>query len=117
MNPGPAFRSKRTWPATVFPVIPGAAALALTASTEAHSSAPIPSSRRSGSFLMTACMSNLLGARAPLSNLGIRIDRSADVDLGHHAAEVLGVVRQVIELRGVQIELLSRLIVDRKSVV
>src|SRR5882724_2444644 len=107
MWPGAAFRSKLTWPAeAAVPVMPGAAARAVTASTAAHISAPTASIWRSDLLFFTACMSNLLGAGAALTDLRFGVDRGTDVDLRHHAAEVFGVIRQMIELRRVQVELL-----------
>jgi len=54
-------------------------------------------------FVFKWLMAALLAA-----GLGGRIYRGADVHFGHHSAEVLGVVREVVEIRRVQIELLTR---------
>src|SRR6266705_1029712 len=107
MYAGPALRLK------VGPVMPGTPACAGTASSETNAAAAPRSRRPTKVFVFVSRMSALLDAGATSPDLRRRVERSADVDLGHHAAEVLGVVRQVVEIRRVQIELASRRILRR----
>src|ERR1700720_1103950 len=105
VKPAVAFSSK------LVPVMPGAAASAVAANSAAHVSALPASNWRILLLVFMARMSNLLGQAS--SDLGDRVNSGTDVDLGHHSAEVLGVVRQVVKLRRVQVELLAhRVVID-----
>src|SRR6516165_10662812 len=84
-------------------VIPGAAACA-----------GVPHTTPSNTVPHSAACNDTFRTRMTLSlggdaQLGVEVDRGlrggADVDLGHHAAEVLRIVRQVVELRGVEVKL------------
>src|SRR6266576_6634465 len=86
------------------PVMPGAAACAALASSETAAIAATRRICRTKVFVFMARSSALLLEAC----FGRRIDRSADVDLGHQPAEVLGVVGQMIEIGRVQIEFLAR---------
>src|ERR1700675_2353005 len=91
------------------PGMPGTPACAGTAGSEANATAVARRSRPIEVFVLMARMSSLLDA----AGFGYRVDRGAYGDLGHHAAEVLGVVRKVVELRRVQIERLTRGVASR----
>src|SRR5882757_3894547 len=101
----------------VVPVIPGAAARTAGATSTATAIA-MPS--RSGPaqsldrvLTVVARIAALLGR----TGFGVRINLGmigrTDVDLRHQAAEVLRIVRQVIEVGCVEIELLTRRVTRR----
>src|SRR6185312_10892530 len=84
------------------PPIPGTAARAPSARNGTKASTAPCRSRRDLAVLGVRRIDALLNR----AGLGLGVDRSADVDFSHHAAEVLGVVRQVIQIRAVEVELL-----------
>src|SRR5689334_17462972 len=85
------------------PVMPGEAAFASSATSRLMAHAARQANCRGELF--TVMVSRMF----PLLAAGFRrgIDRVADVHFGHQPAEVLRIVRQVIEVRRVEIELLS----------
>src|SRR5689334_1823325 len=89
------------------PRMPGAAAWAADANSAPSETAAPYTAFMSKDVDLLARIAALLGP----AGFGLRVDlrggRGADVDLGHHAAEVLGIVGEMIELRGVEIELLT----------
>src|SRR3977135_1192988 len=86
------------------PTMPGAAACAALTSSETAAIVAPRRSCRTKVFVFMARISALLLEAC----FGRRIDRIADVDLGHQTAKVLCVVGQMIEIGCVQIELLAR---------
>src|SRR5581483_7238852 len=82
----------------VGPVMPGAAACVCV--RKAPATLAMVAIQAPVLMLFTA---NLLDR----ARFGGGIDRRADVDFGHLAAEVLGVVRQVVQVGGVHVEHLS----------
>src|ERR1700733_12125514 len=85
------------------PTMPGAAAMADSASKDPNVTLAPRRDCPSRVFVFMPLIAALLGS----ANFRGRVDRSADVDLGHQPAEVLGVDGQMIELGGVQVEFLA----------
>src|SRR2546422_9392988 len=90
MYAGPALRLK------VGPVMPGTPACAGTASSATNAAAAPRSRRPTKVFVFVSRMSALLDAGATSPDLRRRADRSADVDLRHHAPAALGGLRLVV---------------------
>src|ERR1700738_5091953 len=86
------------------PVMPGAAACAANARSDPSATGAPPRTCQSSDCVFVARIAALLDVRA---SFGLGVDRTADVDLGHQSTEILGVVRQMIELGCVEIKLLA----------
>src|SRR6516162_438442 len=93
--------------------MPGAAACALKPSADSTVTAATRSTLIAQLFEFIVRMTGLLLARGPGTRspgrraqvrLGRRVDRVADVNLSQLATEVLCVVREVVEVRGIQVE-------------
>ena len=88
------------------PVIPGAAPCAVAGSNKAIATIAARSSRvfEIAFFVFVAFIGSLLALIAALL---------IDMDLGHQPTEVLGIVRQVVKIGGVEIEHAARWILSR----